>query len=395
VLKEKKNNKLVILNEDCAAKYLNHHLNTKTHKKMDDDQQFCLRWNNHQSTLISVFDTLLENGTLVDCTLAAEGKFLKAHKVVLSACSPYFATLLSQQYDKHPIFILKDVKFQELRAMMDYMYRGEVNISQDQLAALLKAAESLQIKGLSDNRNNSMPNKSDNIAKPPLPVPASTKGGLTISENKRKQLLGVDLDTDLLSASREGSTSPSRKRKKIGRRRSIDSNNVLDNHEQHSNSSSHSTPHVASGATNNIATSTPNVLPVTKKTDHETGNKTGEVVVDNAIAENSGSEETNRTRKDSTGKRQSDEQTHTELMIEPKNEYDDDDDEEGNEPVEDLTLDDEDMMDDMDQAGPSHGGEGSSSGTNKNINKSYMDKKLNQYICLNRICKLAIGTITR
>uniref|UniRef100_A0A1B0DC68 Uncharacterized protein n=1 Tax=Phlebotomus papatasi TaxID=29031 RepID=A0A1B0DC68_PHLPP len=30
---------------------------------MDDDQQFCLRWNNHQSTLISVFDTLLENGT--------------------------------------------------------------------------------------------------------------------------------------------------------------------------------------------------------------------------------------------------------------------------------------------------------------------------------------------
>ena len=58
---------------------------------MDDDQQFCLRWNNHKSTLISVFDTLLENGTLVDCTLAAEGKFLKAHKVVLCACSPYFA----------------------------------------------------------------------------------------------------------------------------------------------------------------------------------------------------------------------------------------------------------------------------------------------------------------
>lgn len=58
---------------------------------MDEDQQFCLRWNNHQSTLISVFDTLLEKGTLVDCTLAAEGQFLKAHKVVLSACSPYFA----------------------------------------------------------------------------------------------------------------------------------------------------------------------------------------------------------------------------------------------------------------------------------------------------------------
>ncbi|CAO1421400.1 unnamed protein product [Diamesa serratosioi] len=162
---------------------------------MDDDQQFCLRWNNHQSTLISVFDTLLENGTLVDCTLAAEGKFLKAHKVVLSACSPYFAALLSQQYDKHPIFILKDVKFQELRAMMDYMYRGEVNISQDQLAALLKAAESLQIKGLSDSRgggngttNNTnstnMPSSSikkkvanvsiNKVPEPPIDVPIVT-----------------------------------------------------------------------------------------------------------------------------------------------------------------------------------------------------------------------------
>lgn len=84
--------------------------------------------------------------------------------------------MLSQQYDKHPIFILKDVKFKELRAMMDYMYRGEVNISQDQLAALLKAAESLQIKGLSDSRGagntNAMPstqNKSDIKSHVPAP----------------------------------------------------------------------------------------------------------------------------------------------------------------------------------------------------------------------------------
>lgn len=61
---------------------------------MEDDQQYCLRWNNHQSTLIQNFDTLLESGTLVDCTLAAEGKTLKAHKVVLSACSPYFEVRL-------------------------------------------------------------------------------------------------------------------------------------------------------------------------------------------------------------------------------------------------------------------------------------------------------------
>ncbi|XP_054287025.1 longitudinals lacking protein, isoforms A/B/D/L-like isoform X2 [Macrosteles quadrilineatus] len=117
---------------------------------MASNQQFCLRWNNHQSTLISVFDHLLESGTLVDCTLAAEGQFLKAHKVVLSACSPYLEALLSQHYEKHPILILKDVSFHELKSMLDYMYRGEVNISQEQLGTFLKAAESLQIKGLTD-----------------------------------------------------------------------------------------------------------------------------------------------------------------------------------------------------------------------------------------------------
>ncbi|XP_016987209.1 longitudinals lacking protein, isoforms J/P/Q/S/Z isoform X16 [Drosophila rhopaloa] len=194
---------------------------------MDDDQQFCLRWNNHQSTLISVFDTLLENETLVDCTLAAEGKFLKAHKVVLSACSPYFATLLQEQYDKHPIFILKDVKYQELRAMMDYMYRGEVNISQDQLAALLKAAESLQIKGLSDNRTGGGA----------APKPESSghhrggklSGAYTLEQTKRARLAtsgAMDTSGDV-SGSREGSSSPSRRRRKV-RRRSME-NDAHDN----------------------------------------------------------------------------------------------------------------------------------------------------------------------
>ncbi|CAB0003585.1 unnamed protein product [Nesidiocoris tenuis] len=117
---------------------------------MAGNQQFCLRWNNHQCTLISVFDNLLESGTLVDCTLAAEGQYLKAHKVVLSACSPFFEGLFSQHPENHPIIILKDVTFSELKAMLDYMYRGEVNISQDQLGTFLKAAESLQIKGLTD-----------------------------------------------------------------------------------------------------------------------------------------------------------------------------------------------------------------------------------------------------
>ena len=57
---------------------------------MSANQHFCLKWNNHQDTLISLFSSLLDSNTFVDCTLAAGGKQLKVHKMILSACSPYF-----------------------------------------------------------------------------------------------------------------------------------------------------------------------------------------------------------------------------------------------------------------------------------------------------------------
>uniref|UniRef100_A0AAR5PZ94 BTB domain-containing protein n=1 Tax=Dendroctonus ponderosae TaxID=77166 RepID=A0AAR5PZ94_DENPD len=113
-------------------------------------QQYCLRWNNHQPNFISVFSSLLNSESLVDVTLAAEGKHLQAHKVVLSACSSYFQSLFTINPCQHPIVILKDVKFLDLKVMVDFMYYGEVNVSQEQLPYILKTAEMLKIKGLAE-----------------------------------------------------------------------------------------------------------------------------------------------------------------------------------------------------------------------------------------------------
>lgn len=49
---------------------------------------------------------------------------------------------------KHPIVILKDVNYRDLSAMLHFMYQGEVNIKQEDIASFLKVAETLQIKGL-------------------------------------------------------------------------------------------------------------------------------------------------------------------------------------------------------------------------------------------------------
>lgn len=123
-------------------------------------QRFCLRWNNHQSNLLSVFDQLLQDESFVDVTLAVDGQFIRAHKIVLSACSPYFQSLFINHQEKHPIVILKDVPLSDMKSLLDFMYKGEVSVDQDRLTAFLRVAENLRIKGLTEVNEE----KCDNIA---------------------------------------------------------------------------------------------------------------------------------------------------------------------------------------------------------------------------------------
>ncbi|XP_039488267.1 protein bric-a-brac 2 isoform X1 [Drosophila santomea] len=115
-----------------------------------DNQQFCLRWNNYQSNLTNVFDELLQSESFVDVTLSCEGHSIKAHKMVLSACSPYFQALFYDNPCQHPIIIMRDVSWSDLKALVEFMYKGEINVCQDQINPLLKVAETLKIRGLAE-----------------------------------------------------------------------------------------------------------------------------------------------------------------------------------------------------------------------------------------------------
>ena len=47
--------------------------------------------------------------------------------------------------------ILKDVRYTDMRDLLDFMYRGEASIDQENLPTFLRVAECLQIKGLTEN----------------------------------------------------------------------------------------------------------------------------------------------------------------------------------------------------------------------------------------------------
>ncbi|CAL1687264.1 unnamed protein product [Lasius platythorax] len=117
---------------------------------MGSSQQFSLRWNNYLKHITCAFDTLRTDEDLVDVTLSCEGKRIRAHKMLLSACSTYFRDLFKENPCQHPVIIFRNVKFDDLAALVDFMYQGEVNVVQEQLASFLTTAELLAVQGLTD-----------------------------------------------------------------------------------------------------------------------------------------------------------------------------------------------------------------------------------------------------
>lgn len=123
-------------------------------------EQFSLCWNNFHNNLRTGFNSLLQDEDLVDVTLAAEGRYIKAHKTVLSVCSPYFKELFMANPCKHPIVILQDVNYCALKNLLQFMYQGEVSVGQDEIPIFMRVAETLKVKGLTDSTNSEDSNSS-------------------------------------------------------------------------------------------------------------------------------------------------------------------------------------------------------------------------------------------
>jgi len=118
-----------------------------------DEEKFCLRWNDFESNISTAFRELKDDNDFFDVTLACKGeKQIQAHKVILSACSPFFKSVLKKNPHQHPLLYLKGVLYEEIASIVNFMYHGEVNVSQENLTSFLAVAEELQVKGLTQNR---------------------------------------------------------------------------------------------------------------------------------------------------------------------------------------------------------------------------------------------------
>ena len=100
-------------------------------------KKFCLKWNNFQNNITSSFCGLRKEPDFSDVTLVCEeDQQIEAHRVILTACSPFFSSTLRKNEHHHPMIYMRGVKTKDLVAIVDFIYHGEANIYQDDLDEL-------------------------------------------------------------------------------------------------------------------------------------------------------------------------------------------------------------------------------------------------------------------
>ena len=172
-----------------------------THSNMSE--KLCLQWNEFHDNIKNVFAILREEYDFADVTLACEdGQQVEAHKVILASSSPFFKKLLGRNKQPHPIIFMRGVKYDDLVALVEFLYSGEANICQDSLDSFFAIAEELQLKGLTSNKKE----KSEANNEKPETIPPAIFTRIEKETSSKRQIvertpiaLPTEVSVDLLN----------------------------------------------------------------------------------------------------------------------------------------------------------------------------------------------------
>ncbi|XP_049949999.1 myoneurin-like [Schistocerca serialis cubense] len=104
-------------------------------------------WDNHISNLQTVLYEFYNRHSLADVTISCKDGTLKAHKIILSACSPYFETVFQENPCEHPVVILKEISCYEMQILLQLMYRGSTDVPEEDISDIIQTANELKVKG--------------------------------------------------------------------------------------------------------------------------------------------------------------------------------------------------------------------------------------------------------
>jgi len=184
------------------------------------DDQFLLQWSSYEGNFSAYLKDLRASNDFFDVTLACEDDQVHCHKLVLSSCSSLLLKLFRQNVHPHPLLYLKGIQFKHLLSVLDFMYEGQVNVAQEDLACFMATAEELKVKGLTQTSDNECQE-----AGSPVQVKRCVK-------EKQTQLLQQDLKNspthlDEFVFSPEGTVTPRQSSSVPGNLKIQDSESIL------------------------------------------------------------------------------------------------------------------------------------------------------------------------
>jgi len=114
-------------------------------------RMFTLNWDSYNIHIREMMDDLINDMDTADVTLVCDdGVKIRAHKLVLKACSLVFKTILHKNSTPNAFIYLRGINSAEMNLLLEYMYLGETTFEQENVENFLQVANDLKIKEINE-----------------------------------------------------------------------------------------------------------------------------------------------------------------------------------------------------------------------------------------------------
>ena len=115
-------------------------------------EQYNLSWHTYSEHHREMMQNMMICDDFKDVTLISDDKkSIKAHRNILSVCSPVFKKIFQMEINNHPVIYLRGIKYSEIKSILQFIYLGETKAYKDSLNDLLLIAKNFEIEEFSKN----------------------------------------------------------------------------------------------------------------------------------------------------------------------------------------------------------------------------------------------------
>ena len=143
---------------------------------------------------VGSFQDMRSDTEFADVTLVTEGDHqIKAHRIILSAGSPFFRTFLKRNKHSHPLIYMSGVNTRDLVSIVDFLYHEEAIVFQEDLDGFLALAEDLQIGNLTSSQSETLDHKNETPEKSKILKPTLNESPKHDIATNKLESIKIDL----------------------------------------------------------------------------------------------------------------------------------------------------------------------------------------------------------